>query len=302
MVAEAQALDDLAVAHVEAGNYAAGKNGAISSERNPVLDQRAAADRAGDAGRGQRVQVRGVAHAARRLPGDGGEAAHAFAVERDVGPGERAVAADVRAQHVAHAALPRGTPRAPRACAARHAASRASRAGACRPAPGARRAPPRAARRQTGRASPRPWRGIRWRCCRRPRDPRRRRARAPRRRGAGCRRRPVCAGRPVRRASAAPRGCRRRRRVRRRGRRRARGARLRRRSGGTARAASCGRASHARTRPGTGARRGRRAGRWTGTSSTTTAPGSWRGSARRARPTAPGGTGHRGSCRGSRPR
>jgi hypothetical protein len=30
MVAEPQALDDLAVAHVEAGNYAAGKNGAIS--------------------------------------------------------------------------------------------------------------------------------------------------------------------------------------------------------------------------------------------------------------------------------
>ncbi len=86
MVAKAQALDHLAVAHVQAGNYAAGKNGANSSGAMRSSIKRAAADGRRDPGAGEGVQVRAVPHAAGGLPGDRRKAAHALTVERRFGP------------------------------------------------------------------------------------------------------------------------------------------------------------------------------------------------------------------------
>ncbi len=93
MIAKAHALDDLAVADVEAGNYAAGKNGASSSSRDPTLEQGLAADRGGNADGGERSRS-----AASRTPPEAcqaraGKRAHGFAVQVEIGSGQRAVAA-----------------------------------------------------------------------------------------------------------------------------------------------------------------------------------------------------------------
>ena len=45
MIVKAHPFDDLAVAHVQAGDYAFGKNGRSSSTGNEILEQRLAADR-----------------------------------------------------------------------------------------------------------------------------------------------------------------------------------------------------------------------------------------------------------------
>jgi hypothetical protein len=64
------------------------------------LEQGLARDRAGDARRGERCEIAGVAYAARRHERDVGPTAHAVGVQLEVRADERAVAVDVRAEHV----------------------------------------------------------------------------------------------------------------------------------------------------------------------------------------------------------
>ncbi len=100
MVAEADALDDLAVAHVEAGDYAFGKYGSSSSVRN----------RCSSRARPLTTAATPVASSARRssasrTPPDAchaiaGKRSHGRRVQGQVRPGERAVAIDVGAEHV----------------------------------------------------------------------------------------------------------------------------------------------------------------------------------------------------------
>ena len=70
MIAEANALYDLAVADVEAGDDAFGKNGRNSSGVMRFFEQRLAADRGGNAGARERGEVRRIPHAAGGLPGE----------------------------------------------------------------------------------------------------------------------------------------------------------------------------------------------------------------------------------------
>ena len=86
VIAEANALYDLAVADVEAGDDAFGKNGRNSegliNSSNKALPLMAAAAPSAASAR----QVGGRAHAARGLPGDLRIALHGFGVQRQAGP------------------------------------------------------------------------------------------------------------------------------------------------------------------------------------------------------------------------
>ena len=73
MVAESNAFDDLAVAHVETGNDALGEHSACPPGtglglRDPPFEQGLAADRGGHSKRAQLLQVGEVTNATRRLP------------------------------------------------------------------------------------------------------------------------------------------------------------------------------------------------------------------------------------------
>ncbi len=97
VVAEAHALDDLAVAHVEAGDYASGKNGRSSSSGMRSSSSALPLIAAAAPHVGQRAQIARVADAAGGLPLRSAESvARASAYSAEVRSGERAVAARCR--------------------------------------------------------------------------------------------------------------------------------------------------------------------------------------------------------------
>ncbi len=116
VVAEAHALDDLAVAHVEAGNYAFGKNGRSSSG---VM--RSSSNALPLIGRRYADPASAARSAAWRTPPeacqcDPRKAAQRLAVQLEIGSGERAVALDVGAEYVAAGRMrAEGVDRAPTA-------------------------------------------------------------------------------------------------------------------------------------------------------------------------------------------
>ena len=97
VIAEAHALDDLAVAHVEAGNYAFGKNGSQLLGGHALFEQGLAADGGRQAQCGERRQIGGVADAARGLPGN---LRMALAAPRDTAPGSGPDSAPSRSMSV----------------------------------------------------------------------------------------------------------------------------------------------------------------------------------------------------------
>ncbi len=87
VIAEAHALYDLAVADVEAGDDAFGKNGRNSSDVMRSSSSALPLTAAATPVRGQRGEIGGIAHAARGLPGDLRETLHALPrTERRSGP------------------------------------------------------------------------------------------------------------------------------------------------------------------------------------------------------------------------
>ena len=114
MVAEAHTLYDRAVADVEAGDDASGKNGRNSSVTDALFQSALPLTAAATPRRGERGEIGGVADAAGGLPREVREAREAVAVQIEIGTRERPVARDVGAQYMAHVTycMARARPRA----------------------------------------------------------------------------------------------------------------------------------------------------------------------------------------------